>query len=381
MKQVARLWLLAAALLAITLLGAAIASAQGRTAGTSAATTLASAPAAEESGENPAGEGGEGEKTYELPNFMEWIYELNREPINAWLVGVNANLPPLLQIDWKNITNLTFVFIIITIIGAGAFFGSRRRALRPKSRFYIFLEVATMWIYDTFYQVLGKDARKYISFIGTLFIYILCMNIFGLIPLMKSPTSVWGINAAMALCVFGYVQIVGITRNGILGYLKHFLGVLPSIKEMGCLGYAIVPFILILNIVLHILEELIKPLSLSLRLFGNIFGEDTLIAVFAGLLFLSSLSVSLPIWLVIFGIVFFVFIMYYRDRTAFFVIIILSALIFTTGRLLGLGGAAIPLQLPFMLLSSIFSIIQAGIFSLLTAVYIGLMLPHEEHAH
>jgi F-type H+-transporting ATPase subunit a len=317
MKQVARLWLLAAALLAITLLGAAIASAQGRTAGTSAATTLASAPAAEESGENPAGEGGEGEKTYELPNFMEWIYELNREPINAWLVGVNANLPPLLQIDWKNITNLTFCFIVVILLCTFVIIGTSKRALRPKSRFYLFLELIAMALYDFFYQVLGKDTRKYISLIGTLFIYILCLNLFGLIPLMKSPTSVWGINAAMALAVFFYVQYTGFVRSGFVGYFKHLLG------EPLWLAPLMFP--------LHLVGELIKPVSLSLRLFGNILGEDTLLAVFAGLL--------------------------------------------------SLGFINFPLHLPFMFMAVLFSTIQALIFSMLTAVYISLMLPHEEHGH
>jgi F-type H+-transporting ATPase subunit a len=296
MKQVARLWLLAAALLAITLLGAAIASAQGRTAGTSAATTLASAPAAEESGENPAGEGGEGEKTYELPNFMEWIYEL---------------------IDWKNITNLTFCFIVVILLCTFVIIGTSKRALRPKSRFYLFLELIAMALYDFFYQVLGKDTRKYISLIGTLFIYILCLNLFGLIPLMKSPTSVWGINAAMALAVFFYVQYTGFVRSGFVGYFKHLLG------EPLWLAPLMFP--------LHLVGELIKPVSLSLRLFGNILGEDTLLAVFAGLL--------------------------------------------------SLGFINFPLHLPFMFMAVLFSTIQALIFSMLTAVYISLMLPHEEHGH
>jgi F-type H+-transporting ATPase subunit a len=87
-----------------------------------------------------------------------------------------------------------------------------------------------------------------------------------------------------------------------------------------------------LMVPLHIIEELIKPISLSLRLFGNILGEDTLLAVFAGLI------VLIP------------------------------------------GILNLPLQFPFMFLAILFSTIQALIFSTLAAVYIALMLPHEEHA-
>jgi len=252
----------------------------------------------------------------ELPNFLSIIHGFYRERIDTWLEGVNSHLPPLLRIEWVNIENVAFAFLVVIVLTTIAIVGGRGRALRPKNRLYLFLEMVVDGVYNFFSQVLGKDTRKYIPFVGTLFIYILSMNLFGLIPLMKSPTSVWGINLAMAICVFFYVQWVGIVRNGFLGYLKHLIGE-PW-------------WLFILNLPLHILEELIKPLSLSLRLFGNIMGEDTLLAVLGGLV-------------VIFG-----------------------------------GFFAVPLHFPFMILAVIFSTIQALIFSMLTAVYILLMLPHEE---
>ena len=91
----------------------------------------------------------------------------------------------------------------------------------------------------------------------------------------------------------------------------------------------------------YILEEFIRPLSLSLRLFGNVFGEDALIAVFTGLGILSLSALHSPIGL--------------------------------------------PLQLPFMLLAMLTGTIQALVFSLLSTIYISLMLPHDDyeegHAH
>ncbi len=86
---------------------------------------------------------------------------------------------------------------------------------------------------------------------------------------------------------------------------------------------------------LHLLEEFIKPMSLSLRLFGNILGEDSLIAAFVGLGILALSFANSPIGL--------------------------------------------PLQLPFLLLSILLGSIQALVFSLLTTIYISLMLPHEDH--
>lgn len=279
-----------------------------------------------------AGEAAEAQP--EMPNLLSIIHGIWHQPIDAWLGGVNSHLPALLQLEWRNFENVGFAFLIASIIATIAIVASRHRSLRPTNKLYLFVENIAEGFYDFFSQVLGKDTRKYLPLVGTLFIYIIFMNLAGLVPFFKSPTSAWGINLAMALVVFFYVQVVGITRNGVGGYLRHFLGELPSFKELGFgMGIILVPFMAILNVLLHILEELIKPLSLSLRLFGNIMGEDTLLAVF------GALVVLIP------------------------------------------GFVKLPLHFPFELLALIFSTVQALIFSILTAVYILLMLPHEEVAH
>ena len=323
MNKAARFWLLAVILLALVCVAAAAPHNDSEQAGeTQIQATFedhdTSAQIHDGHDAAAAGAHEEHEEHYELPNFMMYIHAFNREAIDSWLEGVNANLPPLLHISWLNIENLTYCLIVIALISALTIIGARRRALKPSSRLYIFLENLAIGLHDFFAQVLGSDTRKYIAFVGTLFVYILCLNLFGLIPLMKSPTSVWGINFAMALCVFLYVQYTAIVRNGAWGYAKHLIG------EPWWLFPLMVP--------LHIIEELIKPISLSLRLFGNILGEDTLLAVFAGLI------VLIP------------------------------------------GMLNLPLQFPFMFLAMLFSTIQALIFSTLAAVYIALMLPHEEHA-
>jgi len=132
---------------------------------------------------------------------------------------------------------------------------------------------------------------------------------------------------ALASTVFFYVQWAGIRENGIVGYIDHLMG---SPRDL--VGWLMVP----LNLPLHILEELIKPLSLSLRLFGNILGEDSLIAAFVALGIAALVFFHLPLGL--------------------------------------------PLQLPFMMLAMLTGTIQALVFSLLSTIYISLMLPHEEGA-
>ena len=143
---------------------------------------------------------------------------------------------------------------------------------------------------------------------------------------MKSPTSNLNTTAALAVTVFFYVQWTGLRENGIIGYIDHLMG-----NPRDLVGWIMVP----LNFPLHILEEFIKPISLALRLFGNILGEDSLIAAFIGLGIAALAFAHLP-----FGL---------------------------------------PLQFPFMLLALLTGTIQAVVFSLLSTIYISLMLPHEEH--
>ncbi|KPL03766.1 MAG: ATP synthase subunit A, partial [candidate division Zixibacteria bacterium SM23_73_2] len=113
---------------------------------------------------------------------------------------------------------------------------------------------------------------------------------------------------------------------GFLGYLSHLAG-----EPRDFVGWVLIP----LNLPIHILEEFIKPLSLAMRLFGNIMGEDILVAVFV-ILGVASLSfLKAPVGL--------------------------------------------PLQVPFILLDILFATIQALVFTLLSTIYFSLMMPHEEH--
>ena len=204
-------------------------------------------------------------------------------------------------------------------------FAIRKRSLIP-GRLQSFAEITIEWLDSIVFEIIGHRGREFTPFIATIFVFILVQNMFGIIPLMKAPTSSINTTFALALCVFLYVQFIGITKNGILGYFHHLAG-----SPQDAVGWLLSP----LMFVLHVLGEFIKPISLSLRLFGNIMGEDTLIGVFAGL-----------------GIV------------------LLSFMHSPVG---------VPLQFPIMLLSLLLGTIQALVFTLLSTIYIFLMLPHEEH--
>ena len=176
------------------------------------------------------------------------------------------------------------------------------------------------------HAVIGHGHRRYVPYLGTLFIFIWINNLMGLVPFFHASTSAINTTAALAICTFLYVQGIALKENGPLGYLHHMAGSPRSGVE-----WAFVP----LMFPLHLLGEFIKPLSLSLRLFGNVMGEDKLIAVFvvlgAGMLAFAKLPVGLPI------------------------------------------------QVPIVFLALLTSTIQALVFTLLSMVYIALMLPHGDH--
>jgi len=125
------------------------------------------------------------------------------------------------------------------------------------------VEVSFQAVRGLMSEVIGKDNGRFVPIIGTLALYILVGNLLGLIPGFLSPTSNYNITAACAICVFVYYNYHGFRKQGFLGYLKHFAG--PVLW--------MAPFLFVIELISH----LARPMSLSIRLFGNIFAEELII--------------------------------------------------------------------------------------------------------
>jgi F-type H+-transporting ATPase subunit a len=207
-------------------------------------------------------------------------------------------------------------WVVIVLLVAVGYLGTRRRSRIPGTLQNL-LEMAVFGLFDFVEGIIGPGGRKYAPFIATLFLYILSMNLFGIIPFGKSPTSGLNMTIALALCAFGYVQFQAIRVNGPVGYVKHFWG------DPWWLGPLMFP--------IHVIGELAKPLSLSIRLFGNIFGEDKIIVILAGM----SPYIGKWIWL-----------------------------------------RYVPIQFPMMTFAVFTSFIQALIFMVLTAGYLTVLISH-----
>ena len=215
------------------------------------------------------------------------------------------------------------VALILTIV---AWRASRNPQLIP-GPFQNAVEYLVESLHDFVVGILGpKHGPRYVPFLGTLFIYILSMNLFGLIPFMDSPTSSLNVTVALAITVFLYAQWIGLRELGIVGFIDHLAGNPRSVTQ-----WMLVPLML----PIHILGEFAKPISLSCRLFGNIFGEDMLLVAFVSLGVTCLSFAHVP-----FGL---------------------------------------PLQLPFLFLALLTSTLQALVFTVLSTIYFLLMLPHDEH--
>jgi F-type H+-transporting ATPase subunit a len=190
-----------------------------------------------------------------------------------WIVILHDFFPGNPLVQWLEQNQ----FLVFAWLGGLVFFAIVWLAMRNAKPVPGHLQNAIEWIVESMQDVcggmLGKDLNRYFPFIGAIFFYILTINMLGIIPGMKSSTSTLDLTLALALIVFVYVQYSGIRNLGPLGYLDHLAG-----SPRDAIGFAMLPVM----IPVHILGELVKPVSLSCRLFGNIFGEDTLIVVFVG---------------------------------------------------------------------------------------------------
>jgi F-type H+-transporting ATPase subunit a len=167
--------------------------------------------------------------------------------------------------------HLSHTILVMAILGTLVFLVSRKLRnpdldIVPSRRFGLltFFEVTYEAIVNLSEEMLGHHAPKFLYLIGALGYYILFSNLLGVIPGFAPPTDNINTTAACALVVFFATHIYGFKVHG-FSYVKHFAG--PS------------PWLAPLMIPIEIIGHLARPLSLSLRLFGNMFGDHTVLAV------------------------------------------------------------------------------------------------------
>ncbi len=218
------------------------------------------------------------------------------------------------------IPNTYFAVVVLTLF---FLFVTRKLKRIPEGKGQTLLELFVGGITDFFGGILGDHGKKYVPFVGSLFIFILFLNFLGIIPGLQPPTADLNTTLALGITAVLGVQIIAIKELGLGGYLKHLAGDPPL------LGILMFP--------LEVIAQLSRAGSLAVRLFGNIFGEKSVVIELTAL-----------------GIITFV-------GTAFFI--------------------PIPVQIPMLFFGLFAGFLQAFVFTILTSIYIVLFIEHDEEAH
>jgi F-type H+-transporting ATPase subunit a len=237
-----------------------------------------------------------------------WIVDaFNRvfgRPIAALLGLAGIEVPdPLHAVPDYLVMVLIVTLLLVVLLGLA----SRRPRLVPGTRQSV-AEMIVQAFVGLIVDTVGPEGRKYLPVIGTVGLFIFGCNIIGLVPGFMSPTSKLNVTLGCALVVVFYYHGQGVKAQG-LRYFKHFLGPIPALAPL------MVP--------IEVISHFSRPISLSMRLFCNIFAEELLIVIMA-----SIIPFLLP--------------------------------------------------LPFMIVAVFTSLIQSYVFVLLSCIYIAGAVAHEE---
>lgn len=184
------------------------------------------------------------------------------------------------------------------------------------------VEIAILFVRDDIVKpTMGANSEKYVPYFITLFLFVLFANMLGLIPFMHTATGNVSVTAAMALTTFAMTQALGIKNNGLFGYIKGLMP--PGLPLM------VVPIM----IIIEFLSLLTKPFALCIRLFANMSAGHIVLFTLIGLIF-------------------------------------------------SMGYAIVPVSVGFALFINLLEILicllQAYIFTILSALFIGMAV-HQEH--
>jgi F-type H+-transporting ATPase subunit a len=214
------------------------------------------------------------------------------------------------------------IVVALLILGAFAYRVSVSKlgteALLPSSRLNVraVFEGLADSVMGMLEGVMGEEnARKYLPFLGSFFIFILFSNLISLVPGFRAPTDTLKTNIALSVLVFFATHILGFKEHGIR-YLEQFTGHLPLKSPLVIL----VPLMFVIELISH----LIRPAILAIRLMANMFADHAVVGVFFALI-----PFLVPV--------------------------------------------------PLMLLGVFVSVVQALVFTLMSATYISLAVAHEEH--
>lgn len=243
---------------------------------------------------------------------------------------IHLNLSPTKHVVFMVIAA---VLVFLTMKLAGMAIQRQKAGEKAPKGFANAIEGLVLWVRDDIaISNIGHDGAKFAPLIITLFFFILYCNLMGLLPHAATPTGNLAITAGLAILVFLTIEISGMLKLGFKGYMGTIFPHFPGMHGPAAVAMAI------FMAPIEIMSKLVKPFALAVRLFGNMTAGHFVILSLFGIVFIFG-SLGLASW--------------------------------------GIGIVTAIIVLGVMLLEMIVAILQAYVFALLSAVFIGLM----QHEH
>lgn len=222
---------------------------------------------------------------HHTPAVVEFVNHYIGEPVHhfqitytkpawEWFFGYFGTTPekvfgeytPENAVPWY-----TVMFILAAIFSLAIVWIMKPRQLSEDepSNTQLTLESGMLAIRGLLVDNVGEHGLKYFPVIATFGILILVSNLMGLVPGLLPPTAATSVTFALGISSFVYYNYIGIHENGLVGHLKHFAGPIP--------------WLALLMFPIELISNLVRPLSLGIRLFGNIFGDEQILTTISGL--------------------------------------------------------------------------------------------------
>ena len=214
--------------------------------------------------------------------FTEILNRLFAGPVTGLLQALHID-PKYPQAPITNAVAMQFL-VFLSLVGLFGLVRSRLSVDKPGALQHIF-EGAQGFIERQSHEIIGHHSASFTPFLITLAFFILLCNLIGLIPGFESPTAVPVVPLGCAICAFVYYNFQGIRRKGVGHYAAHFLG--PSDPTM---SWLIRLPLAILMLPIELISHLARMLSLTIRLWANMFAGDLVTMAF-----FSMISVGVPV--------------------------------------------------------------------------------------
>jgi F-type H+-transporting ATPase subunit a len=204
-----------------------------------------------------------------------WLTRLFNEylggPLSSFLAAIGHPAKDPAH-PWENWITIEILVVLIIMV----LFGILRSRLSydKPGKLQITLESIYDFVNGQASEGIGHGSGKFVPFLGTLFIFILFMNLIGVIPGFESPTMTPAVPAGLAVSVFLYYNVMGFRSHGIGRYLLHFAGPV----------WWMAPIMIPIEIISH----LARPLSLTIRLFANMFAGEKVVMTFLALTYIAA---------------------------------------------------------------------------------------------